>query len=107
MRANLLGGRPGLAVDRCPRYECVDIRPAVREELRHTHASSRKSHARAIQVQLRGTVKTCRDPKDDMFLECAVRAHADLLIAGDNDLLVLGNFEGIRIVAPAAYLYAE
>lgn len=63
--------------------------------------------ARAIHVQLRGTVKACRDPKDDMFLECAVRAHADLLIAGDKDLLVLGEFEDIRIVTPAAYVGAE
>jgi putative PIN family toxin of toxin-antitoxin system len=55
--------------------------------------------ARAIHVQLRGTVKACRDPKDDMFLECAVLARADLLIAGDKDLLVL--------VTPAAYVHAE
>jgi putative PIN family toxin of toxin-antitoxin system len=29
--------------------------------------------ARSIRVRLRGTVKECRDPNDDMFLECAVR----------------------------------
>jgi putative PIN family toxin of toxin-antitoxin system len=63
--------------------------------------------ARAIHVQLRGTVKACRDPKDDMFLECAVLARADLLIAGDKDLLVLGAFQGIRIVTPAAYVHVE
>jgi uncharacterized protein len=48
--------------------------------------------ARAIRVQLRGTVKECRDPNDDMFLECAMRAKADLLIAGDKDLRVLGSY---------------
>ena len=37
--------------------------------------------ARTIRVQLHGTVKECRDPNDDMFLECAMRAKADLLIA--------------------------
>jgi putative PIN family toxin of toxin-antitoxin system len=63
--------------------------------------------ARAIRVRLRGTVEACRDPKDDMFLECAVRAGAELLIAGDKDLLVLGSFEGVRIVTPSAYLNAE
>jgi uncharacterized protein len=63
--------------------------------------------ARAIHVKLRGTVKACRDPKDDMFLECAVRARADLLIAGDKDLLVLGAFEGVKIVTPAAYANAQ
>ncbi len=41
--------------------------------------------ARAIRVRLRGTVKVCRDPEDDMFLECAALANADLLIAGDQE----------------------
>lgn len=62
---------------------------------------------RAIRVRLRGTVKVCRDPNDDMFLECSVRAGAELLIAGDKNLLVLGSLEGVRIVTPAAYLNAE
>lgn len=60
--------------------------------------------ARAVHVQLRGTVKACRDPKDDMFLECALRAKADVLVAGDKDLLVLGAYKGTRILTPAQYL---
>jgi uncharacterized protein len=60
--------------------------------------------ARAVRVQLRGTVKECRDPNHDMFLECAVRAKADLLIAGDMDLLVLGSYKGTRILTPAEYV---
>ena len=60
--------------------------------------------ARAIRVRLRGTVKECRDPNDDMFLECAMRANADLLIAGDKDLLVLGSYKGTRILTPAEYV---
>jgi putative PIN family toxin of toxin-antitoxin system len=60
--------------------------------------------AHAIRVQLRGTVKECRDPNDDMFLECAMRAKADLLIAGDKDLLVLGSYKGTRILTPAEYV---
>lgn len=60
--------------------------------------------ARAIRVQLHGTVKVCRDPSDDMFLECALRAKADLLIAGDKDLLTLGSYKGKRILTPAEYL---
>jgi putative PIN family toxin of toxin-antitoxin system len=59
---------------------------------------------RTVRVQLRGTVKACRDPKDDMFLECALRAKADLLIAGDKDLLVLGSYKGTQILTPAAYV---
>lgn len=39
-----------------------------------------------------------------MFLECALRAKADLLVAGDKDLLVLGAYKGTRILTPAEYL---
>jgi uncharacterized protein len=54
-------------------------------------------------VKIRGAVKVCRDPYDDMFLECAALAKADLLVAGDKDLLTLGTYKGTRIVTPSAY----
>ena len=60
--------------------------------------------ARSIRVHLKGGVKACRDPKDDMFLECALLASADLLIAGDKDLLVLGKYKGTHILTPAEYV---
>ena len=60
--------------------------------------------ARSTLVQLRGNVKVCRDPADDMVLECALRAKADLLISGDRDLLVLRQFEGTKIITPAQYV---
>jgi putative PIN family toxin of toxin-antitoxin system len=62
--------------------------------------------ARGIRVKIRGTVKECRDPDDDMFLECAALAKADLLIAGDKDLLTLGAYKGTRIITPSEYLRA-
>jgi putative PIN family toxin of toxin-antitoxin system len=68
------------------------------------HAVLEAVLARAIRVQLRGTVKECRDPNDDMFLGCAARANADLLIAGDKDLLVMGSYKGTRILTPAEYV---
>ncbi len=68
------------------------------------HAALEAVLTRAIRVRLRGTVKECRDPNDDMFLECALRANADLLIAGDKDLLVLGSYRGTRILTPAEYV---
>jgi putative PIN family toxin of toxin-antitoxin system len=60
----------------------------------------------AIRVQITGTLKACRDPNDDMFLECAALAKADLLVAGDKDLLILGSYLGTRIVTPAEYVDA-
>lgn len=44
----------------------------------------------------------CRDPDDDQLLALAMAARADIIVSGDNDLLALGSFEGVRIVAPAA-----
>jgi putative PIN family toxin of toxin-antitoxin system len=60
--------------------------------------------ARGLRVKIRGVVKECRDPGDDMFLECAALAKADLLVAGDKDLLTLGSFRETRIVMPSEYL---
>ena len=51
--------------------------------------------------RLRGV---CRDPQDDMVLECAVNAGADVIVTGDKDLLALGEYEGIRILSPRAFL---
>ena len=43
----------------------------------------------------------CRDPDDDEVLALAIAAQADLIVSGDNDLLVLLQFNGIPIVSPA------
>jgi putative PIN family toxin of toxin-antitoxin system len=42
----------------------------------------------------------CRDREDDAILACALAAEADYLVTGDNDLLVLKTFKGIKIVTP-------
>jgi putative PIN family toxin of toxin-antitoxin system len=43
----------------------------------------------------------CRDPKDDIVLACALAAQAHLVGSGDEDLLSLGQFEGIPILTAA------
>lgn len=40
---------------------------------------------------------------DNMFLDCAVAAHADFIISGDSPLLNLKNFEAIEIVSPQTF----
>ena len=45
----------------------------------------------------------CRDPDDDVVLATALAAKADLIVTGDNDLLVLKEFQGIRIVNPRQF----
>lgn len=45
-----------------------------------------------------------RDPDDNHVIACALAARADFLVTGDDDLLMLGNVEGVRIVPPAELL---
>jgi len=45
----------------------------------------------------------CRDSDDDLILACAMDAIADYVVTGDEDLLVLKNYEGISIVAPREF----
>jgi len=46
----------------------------------------------------------CRDPKDDMVLECAVLAGAEIIVSGDKYLLTMDPFRGIRILSPREFL---
>jgi putative PIN family toxin of toxin-antitoxin system len=73
-------------------------------EMRRAHLALETVLARSMRVRIRGTVKRCRDPHDDMFLECATLADASVLIAGDHDLLVLKTHRRTRIITPAEYV---
>jgi putative PIN family toxin of toxin-antitoxin system len=35
----------------------------------------------------------CRDPKDDIFLACAVEGEAECIVSGDADLMDLGSYK--------------
>ncbi len=49
-------------------------------------------------------VTDCRDPKDDMYLELALAAGAEIIVSSDDDLIVLHPWRGVRILRPADYL---
>jgi len=55
-------------------------------------------------VPVTATIRRCRYPKDDKFLELAVEGKADWIITGDKDLLELSPFQSTSILAPAAAL---
>lgn len=46
-----------------------------------------------------------RDPGDNIILECAVAARADLIVTMDKDLLKIKNFRNIGIVHPIMLTY--
>ncbi|MBN2168158.1 MAG: putative toxin-antitoxin system toxin component, PIN family [Actinobacteria bacterium] len=45
----------------------------------------------------------CRDSTDDPVLGTAISAKADCLISGDEDLLILKEFKGARIIRPGEF----
>lgn len=46
----------------------------------------------------------CRDPKDAIFIACAVEGEADYIVSWDKDLLDLGEYQGIKIVRAEAFV---
>ena len=57
--------------------------------------------ALAVSVSSPATPQTSRDPDDDQVLAVALAAQADLIVSGDQDLLVLGSFRGIPVLTAA------
>lgn len=51
----------------------------------------------------------CRDPNDNMIIACAVDAHADYIVTGDEDLLILRKYKNIVIINPRNFeaLFAD
>ena len=58
----------------------------------------------ASLVEPAETIRACRDPKDDKFLELAVSGGAECIVSGDEDLLVMDSFREIPILTPKKFL---
>ena len=61
----------------------------------------------ACFVDVTEQIEACRDPDDDKFLKLGVSGEADVIVSGDDDLLVLHPFREIPILAPDAFLESE
>ena len=48
--------------------------------------------------------RVCRDEDDDVVLATALTGKADVIVTGDEDLLVLKRFRGIEILSPRPFL---
>jgi putative PIN family toxin of toxin-antitoxin system len=58
-------------------------------------------------IEISKTIVACRDAKDDKFLELAVNGDAELIVSGDEDLLILNPFQEIAIVTVRQFLEME
>lgn len=61
-------------------------------------------HETARIVKAPEAAKSCRDPKDNAVLDCAVAGKAHAIVTGDGDLLCLHPFSGIPILTPRDFL---
>lgn len=59
---------------------------------------------RAVWFEPNVRVVDCRDPKDNKYLELAIVAGAEIIVSGDEDLLVLNPWRNVRVLRPAEYL---
>ena len=60
--------------------------------------------AAALWIEPTEPVNDCRDAKDNRTLELALAARATAIVSGDEDLLVLDPWRGVRVLRPARFL---
>ena len=55
-------------------------------------------------IRVSSDIHVCRDPDDDKFISCAVDGKCLYIVSGDNDLLSIGNYEGIEILTVVDFM---
>jgi len=55
-------------------------------------------------VNITEQISISRDPNDDYLMDLAVTANADFLVTGDNDLLILKNYQNVNIISFASFM---
>jgi uncharacterized protein len=50
-------------------------------------------------------IEASRDPDDDKIIECAVEAQAEIILSFDKDLLILKEYDGIKMIHPRQLKY--
>lgn len=101
-------------------YQLVVSEPVVTEILEVLHRPELRAKFRSLEnldvgaviellgqaavVDVQSIAPISRDPKDDKFLATAEAAGADYLVSEDDDLLVLKEYRGTKIIDAAAFL---
>lgn len=108
--------KPGQAIEKATHEATIAICKQIEDEILSTLKEKfrwKTEDAAAVmavwlpfplRVAVKGSLRVCRDPNDDMVLECAVVSDAQFIVTGDKDLLVLDPYNGIRIVTSAEFL---
>lgn len=122
------GGTPLAAIVKAAKEATIVVSPELLEEYRQTPGvlhQERKINqeqltgliaaigayvAEAMNVQPSVRLALCRDPGDNLLLECCLEARADVLLTGDKDLLevapdlVAQHLPGLRIMNAKSYV---
>jgi uncharacterized protein len=54
---------------------------------------------------IKEVIRIGRDPEDEKFLSCALASGAAFIVTGDDDLLVLGQVQTVRIIKPIEFIH--
>jgi putative PIN family toxin of toxin-antitoxin system len=114
--ALFFGGRPEQALIRAFEEADVAICRQIVEEITDVAVRKFAQQFAAVEsrldqllvavtfVEVKGVLRICRDPDDNIILECARNAGAHIIVTGDQDLLQLRQFEGTSIINADEYL---
>jgi putative PIN family toxin of toxin-antitoxin system len=124
--AFVFGGNPQKAVAKAFRKAAVYVSPILLAEYRSVPARMERDGkidhaqfkalitgiaaviAKAKIIYPAKNLVICRDPSDNMLIECCEAARADFLITGDKDLLELTSIPfHLQIVSPRQYIAAK
>ena len=120
-RLLLAGSVPARAVDKALAQFEVVVSEASVEELadvlsrekfdRYVSLQDRQEFIRRLfqlttPVSVLSEISDCKDPKDNHILALALDSESDWIVTGDEDLLAMTPWRGIKIVAPGALLAA-
>ncbi|MBF0245133.1 MAG: putative toxin-antitoxin system toxin component, PIN family [Planctomycetes bacterium] len=115
----LFGGPPARILDLTLRrevqgYTSVSILDEVRDVLLRPKFSLSPEQVQILIGELHDLFRVVQagnklraviaDPGDDMILECALAADAELVISGDSHLLDIGRWQKTLILSPSAFL---